>query len=104
MIKSERRRAKCRMPLCIDCIISCSCLEATIKHRREDYADRVASWIAARVSECADLFEIMDADSRLFEEFARCRMLKRLVLVDEATREGPPTFEWLSGALDQQHF
>jgi hypothetical protein len=92
------------MPRCIGCIISRASLETLIKHRRENDADRVSSWIAARVSECADLLEVNVAESSLFEELARGGMLEGFVLVDEATRESPPTFKWLLGALDEQHF
>src|ERR1700687_5224258 len=92
------------MPRCVGCVISCAGLERTIKQRREDYADCVPARITARVSECAELLEINDVESSLFEELARGCVLQRLVLFDEATRESPPTFEWLSGALDQQHF
>lgn len=86
MIKRKLGRAPCRMPLCIGGIVSRDSLDALIEHRNEYHANRVTAWIAARVSERADLLEADSGETGFFEEFSSGGIFERLILVDEAPR------------------
>lgn len=91
------------MPSYIGGIIGRTSPSTLIKHRPENYGDCMPARIATRVSERAYLLEMNAAESGLFEEFSGRGSFERFVLVDEATRESPQSFERFASALDQQH-
>ena len=70
----------------------------------EDHAHRVAARIASRISERGELFELDSLQPRLFAKLARGGCFERFILIHEAARESPPSFERLSLAFDEQDF
>ena len=89
MIKRKLWRTARRMPLCVGRIISCVSADGLIEHGSKYHADRVAAWIATRVSERANLLEANVGQTGFFEEFPAGRIFERLILVHEAAGECP---------------
>jgi len=86
MVKRKLRRASRRMPRSISRIVGGASVDGVTNHGGEGYANRVTAWIAARVSERADLLETNTAESGFFGEFAGRGIVERLILVHEAAR------------------
>jgi hypothetical protein len=103
MIERELRRAAGGMPSSIRGVIRCACVARFIQYGGESYADSMSSRIAARVSKCADLFNLYIAQTGLFLKFPGSSVLKSFILINESAWKCPPSFERLLSALNEQH-
>src|SRR5215475_12034987 len=76
MIERQWWRTPHRMPACFIGIVSTGGLCAAFKQSDISDAHRMAARVAARITECTELFKANSRKPSLFLQFAGCRLFK----------------------------
>lgn len=104
MIKCQLRWMRSRVPRSFGGVIGGNHRAAIIDCAVEDNTHSVAAGITARISERGKLLELDSMQPRFFAKLASGGCFERLVLIHEAARESPSSFERRAGPFDEQDF